>query len=49
MTKKPITIGMDSEYQRKNDVIIQTSLERPEIKITNDFNVFIKNIKSLIN
>lgn len=48
MTNKPITIGMNNGYERKNDVIVQTSLVRPDIKITSDFKVFIKNIKSLI-
>lgn len=31
--KKPIFIGIHPEYSRINDVKIQTSLERPEVKI----------------
>jgi Nucleoside 2-deoxyribosyltransferase like len=29
---KPLVIGMDREYQRATDVIIQTQLSRPDIK-----------------
>jgi hypothetical protein len=32
-TSKPIFIGCDPNYQRKNDVIIQTRLERPWVKV----------------
>lgn len=30
-SNKKIIIGMDNEYERKNDVIIQTMLSRPDI------------------
>ncbi len=30
----PLFIGTDPEYQRRQDVIIQTSLIRPELKVT---------------
>lgn len=33
MTPKPIVIGMDPGYQRRQDVEIQTKLIRPEIEI----------------
>ena len=33
MTNKPIVIGVDPNYERKQDVEIQTALVRPEIKI----------------
>ena len=33
MTQKPILIGVDPKYQRKQDVEIQTELARPEVKI----------------
>jgi Nucleoside 2-deoxyribosyltransferase like len=33
MTNKPIYIGMHPDYQRRQDVEIQTSLTRPEVKI----------------
>ena len=32
-SKRPIFIGMDKKYERQKDVIIQTKLARPEIKI----------------
>lgn len=31
--RKPIFIGIDPKYKRKQDIIIQTALERPDIKI----------------
>jgi len=31
--KRLIFIGMDKEYERQQDVIIQTKLARPDIKI----------------
>ena len=33
MTNKPLFIGIDPDYQRRQDVEIQTSLARPTIKI----------------
>ena len=33
MTQKPIYVGVHPEYQRRQDVEIQTNLVRPEIKI----------------
>jgi hypothetical protein len=33
MTKKPMVIGIDPEYSRKEDVDIQTRLARPEVPI----------------
>ena len=33
MTSKPIFIGVDPKYQRRQDVEIQTKLARPEIEI----------------
>jgi hypothetical protein len=33
MTNKPIIIGMDSDYSRRQDVEIQVRLKRPDIKI----------------
>lgn len=48
MTNKPICIGVDKEYKRKQDVVIQTLLVRPDIKITNSFEKHINNIKELI-
>ena len=33
MSDKPIFVGMDSDYKRRQDVEIQTKLVRPEVKI----------------
>jgi hypothetical protein len=33
VTQKPIVVGMDREYPRRQDVEIQTSLVRPEVEI----------------
>lgn len=33
MTIKPIYIGVDPKYQRKQDVLIQTEFVRPEVQI----------------
>jgi len=33
MTDKPLFIGMDREYQRRMDVVIQTGLARPDVHI----------------
>lgn len=37
---KEIIIGIDPEYERTQDVEIQTMLSRPEIDIVRDFNTF---------
>ena len=43
--KKPLFIGIDSDYQRKKDVEIQTRLVRPEIKIVYSLNDLASQIK----
>jgi len=48
MTNKPIIIGIDPDYKRKQDVVIQTLLIRPEIQITFNFDTFINNIEFYI-
>jgi hypothetical protein len=48
MTTKPITIGMDPQYQRKQDVEIQMSLERPDIPITYSIDDFVDSIKNMV-
>lgn len=35
MANKPLCIGIEHGYQRINDVLIQTALVRPEIRIVN--------------
>lgn len=44
-TNKEIIIGLDPEYERQSDVIIQTRLSRPDVTIFRDMNSFIKAIK----
>jgi len=41
---KPIVIGMDDDYQRREDVEIQTRLSRPDIKIAYDLKNFYYNL-----
>jgi len=54
--KKKIFIGIDPEYERKQDVEIQTQLARPEIKIVyslenlaDQIRKYISNLSILIN
>jgi hypothetical protein len=44
----PIIVGVDKDYPRKNDVIIQTGLARPEIKILESLSECIDLIKDLM-
>jgi hypothetical protein len=48
-SKRPIVIGVDPDYERKQDVIIQTALSRPDIEIVDNFNDFIEEIVYTIN
>jgi len=48
MTDKPIVIGMDPKYPRRQDVEIQTKLVRPEIKIAYSLQDFINAILQMI-
>ena len=43
-----IFIGMDKEYERKQDVIIQTKLARPEIKIVYNLKELAEKIKKVL-
>jgi len=45
MTPKEIFIGVHPEYKRKQDVEIQTSLARPEVKIAYSLKDLIKQVK----
>ena len=47
-TGKPIVIGVDPKYRRKQDVEIQTSLERPEIPICYSLDDLVENIRAMI-
>lgn len=49
MTQKPLVIGMNPEYPRRQDVEIQTKLVRPEIPITYSLPDFINSISDMIN
>jgi len=48
MTEKPIVIGMDPKYPRRQDVEIQTKLVRPDIKIVYSIQEFINAILQMI-
>lgn len=47
-TTKPIFIGVHPDYQRRQDVEIQTALARPDVKITYSTEDMVKEIKSYI-
>ena len=45
MTRKPIFVGVDPEYQRRQDVEIQTSLVRPDVEIVYSLSDLCRQIK----
>jgi hypothetical protein len=45
---RPIVVGLDPEYERKQDVIIQTKLSRPEIVIVYSLEQLALQIANLI-
>jgi hypothetical protein len=47
-SNKKITIGIEDGYQRKNNIIIQTTLVRNDIKIAFNITDFINNIKTML-
>ncbi|MBT3397685.1 hypothetical protein HOA55_03140 [archaeon] len=49
MTDKPLFIGIDPEYPRKQDVEIQTKLARPDIKIVYDLKSLSEQIRGWAN
>lgn len=49
ISTKPLVIGLDPEYKRRQDVEIQTKLVRPEIEIVYDLNSLANNIFETIN
>lgn len=49
MTHKPIIIGMDPAYQRRQDVEIQVELVRPDIKIVYSLTELADDIASTYN
>ena len=44
MTDKPIFVGVHPEYQRRQDVEIQTQLSRPRVKIVYSLNDLAKQV-----
>ena len=46
---RPCIIGLDEHYARRQDVIIQTTLARPEVPIFHKFETFVKQVKWLIS
>jgi hypothetical protein len=46
MTSKPLFIGTHPQYERRQDIIIQTSLVRPEIKVVNTLNDLVMLVKT---
>jgi hypothetical protein len=43
-TSKPIIIGMDPDYKRRQDVEIQTKLERPDAPVVYSLNALVEEI-----
>ncbi|MBI4147215.1 nucleoside 2-deoxyribosyltransferase domain-containing protein [Candidatus Woesearchaeota archaeon] len=48
-SNKPLFVGVHPEYARREDVEIQTRLERPEIEIVYNLNNLSKKIKGWVN
>jgi hypothetical protein len=48
-TSKPIIIGMDPGYKRRQDVEIQTKLERPDVAIVYSLDDLVKGIYNIIS
>jgi hypothetical protein len=46
---RPIIIGVDPQYERKQDVIIQTRLSRPDIVIANSLEEMFKALFIVMN
>jgi len=46
---KPVIIGIDPEYERKQDVIIQTQLSRPDVVIADSLEDMIEALQILMN
>ena len=45
MTSKPLCIGVHWDYQRKQDVLIQTKLARPEIEVVYHLGDLVEQVK----
>jgi hypothetical protein len=44
MTNKPLFVGVHPDYQRKQDVIIQTKLARPDVAVVESFEELARHI-----
>lgn len=49
MTSKPILVGVDKDYERKTDVLVQTKLERPDISFASSLDALSNQIYKLFN
>lgn len=45
MTQKPLFLGVDPAYSRRNDVIIQTRLVRPEITVVDSLDQLAQQVR----
>jgi hypothetical protein len=43
-SNKPVIVGVDPDYERKEDVLVQTALARPEINIMSSLNEIVEQI-----
>lgn len=48
-TKKDIIVGIDTEYERKQDVVIQTLLSRPDTRFVYTIPSLADNIRDVLN
>jgi hypothetical protein len=46
---RPIVVGIEGNYSRKQDVIIQTALARPEIPIYDSLDEMVSQLKFLVD
>ena len=49
MTSKPLVVGMDKKYQRRQDVEIQTDLARSDVKIVYSLDDLADEVSKLYN
>lgn len=46
MTRKPIFVGAHPEYQRRQDVVIQTDMARPGVKVVDSVGALVEQFKA---
>lgn len=49
MTEKPLFVGVHPDYKRRQDVEVQTKLERPDVQIVYDISSLYRQIKEWID